>query len=78
MIEHPLDDVASEDFATSLTKVLPDVRLVTFWSTLDTTIRQEHGYKVLQRGEIIRRALITRGCDSGHWEWEETGAPQQF
>ncbi len=78
VIEHPLDEVAPEDFPASLTKVLPEATLVTFWSTLDTTIRQEHGYKVLQGGEIIRRALITRGYDSGHWEWHETGEPQDF
>jgi hypothetical protein len=50
VIEHPLDEVAPEDFPISLTKVLPGVALVTFWSTLETTVRQEHGYKVTLRG----------------------------
>lgn len=60
VIEHPLDEIAPEDFSTSLTKVLPEVTLVTFWSTLETTIREEHGYKVTLGGQVLRRVYLTR------------------
>ncbi len=78
VIEHPLDEVGPEDFPASLTKVLPDLTMVTFWSNLDTTIRQEHGYKVTKDRKVIRRASVSRGYESGHWEWDETGEPQDF
>ncbi len=78
VIEHPLDEVGPEDFPTSLTKVLPEVELVTFWSNLDTTIRQEHGYKVTLGGKPMRYVRLTRGYESGHWEWEAEGAVMAF
>ncbi len=78
VIEHPLDEVGPEDFPQSLAKVLPEAELVTFWSNLDTRVRQEHGYKVTRGGARLRYVRLTRGYESGRWEWEAEGPVMPF
>lgn len=78
VIEHPLDDVAQESFSNALAKVLPDERIITFWSDLDTSTRQSHGYKVIENGNCTRYVELSRGYNSQSWEWDEEGGPQPF
>ncbi len=78
LIEHPLDDVAPEDFPTSLAKVLPDADLVTIWSDLATATRQEHGFKVTRGENLVRYVRLTRGYESSRWSWEASGEVQAF
>lgn len=76
VIEHPLDHVALESFSNALAKVLPDERIITFWSDLDTSTRQSHGYKVIEKGNRARYVELSRGYNSQSWEWDEAGEVQ--
>ena len=78
VIEHPLDYVGPAGFPEDLSRIMPDTRLVTFDSELETTARAFHGVSVRRGAAVERRVHLSRGHETSAWYWEDEGEPQPF
>ncbi len=78
VIEHPLDMVGTAGFPEDLARVLPDIKLTTFDSIMETAGRQTHAMKISKGRTVLRRVVSTIGFDEHRWEWTEEGAPEDF
>ncbi len=78
VIEHPLDYVGNSGLPMDLGRVLDKYRLYTFDSTLETRHRQYHGLSLRIGDTVLRQTALSRGYDTGVWDWIETGEPLPF
>ena len=78
VIEHPFDEVSTASFPQDLSRVMPDTRLITFDSTLESTVRALHGYLARRGDTVERHAYLSRGYQTRGWHWDESGTPLPF
>jgi hypothetical protein len=78
VIEHPLDCVSGSGFPEDLARVVPDMKLTTFDSIMETARRQDHGLRIQKGRTTLRRVIATIGYDAHRWEWKEEGKPEIF